>query len=78
MDIIEVRLTSKLFIGVDGKCMVYGAYNFVHALHVALARVELGVEEQHTFYYLPVRLATLIERRVVSAVRAVRPTDLVA
>lgn len=71
-------LTSILLIRVYSECVVYGANDLVHALHVALAGVQLGVEEQHALDHLPVSLAAFIQWNIVTTVHAVRTADLVA
>lgn len=45
--------------------VVDGPDDLVHALYVALARVQLRVDEQHPLHHLPVRLFALLHRRVV-------------
>lgn len=60
-------LTSVLSVGVNGEDMIDGPDDLVHALDVALPRVELGIQEQHPFHYLPVCLAALVQRRVITA-----------
>ena len=52
--------------GVGGEHVVDGAHDLVHALHVALPRVQLGVEEQDPFHHFPVGLVAQAEGRVVS------------
>ena len=59
------RLTSPAHIRVGGERVVDGANDLVHALDVALAGVQLGVEEEDALDDLPVRLLTARQSHVV-------------
>jgi hypothetical protein len=52
-------VTSEVDVGVAGEGVVDGADDFVHPLDVALAGVELGVEEEDALDDLPVGLFAL-------------------
>lgn len=61
----EPFYTFPLAVGVSGKGIVEGPHDFIHALHVSNARVELGVDEQDPLHHLPVGLAAVGQHLVL-------------
>lgn len=51
--------TFPLAVRVSGKRIVEGPHDFIHALHISDARVELGIDEQDPLHHLPVGFAAI-------------------
>ena len=48
--------TSESNVWIIGKCVVDWANDLIHALHIGLAGVELGIDEEDPLHHLPVSL----------------------
>ena len=60
-------MSAPLDVRIVGEYVVDGSAYLVHALHVRVARVELGKYEQYALYDLPVGLLAISQMRVLAA-----------
>lgn len=49
-------LTSESNVWIIGKSVIDWPNNLIHALHIGLARIELGIDKQDPLHHLPVSL----------------------
>lgn len=60
-----VSRTSPCLIRVAGEGVIYRPNYLIHTLHVTLAGIQFGVQEEYSLQDLPMRLTTFGQRRVI-------------